>query len=835
MSTSIRQSVSLCALAISLWGVATPMAAQAQEIVEPENGEIVVTARRGEEALLDVPASVSVITEETLTAAGITTTEQIANLVPGVTIVTNTAEVGDTQIAIRGINGARDAESNVALVVDGILKTNTSILNQNQGDLTQMEILKGPQGAYYGRNAIAGAIVIQTRKPTDTLEVRGRASYGNNDSYSGFVSISGPISDGAGFVLSGDYRHTDGFFRNTGPIPEAQGATVDQFRSYNFSGRVITDIGDSGNLDLKARYSDVRSGSINYNVVFALPNFAGLNPAFFSDVNALDYRALSNIPSDGQQETFEASGKLDYDFDKVRLSIWGAYTDVKQDLIADAATAAFGFFNGTPECRASVAQLNAAGVTLPPPLVLGEVPDSNLFVPNGSLLGAFSPTTCDGTQYQLRNQSDFSAEIRLSSQDGSPLAWSIGSYFLDLERRVAVNLGYDRGLGITRAVYSPPGSANPTEQLSFDQFDTQVFAVFGSVDYDLTPDLVLSGALRWDREERKVENLVDPNARNQFVLGGNAPLNVGLLTGPIPDQERVFEQLQPKIALNYRPGPDLSLFANWGIGFKSGGFNNQGSAASIDLSFNVPLGSGLEISDDYDKEVSSAFEVGFKSKLFNSRLSLEGAAYYTDVEDMQFFEFFVGNFGILRVVSNIDKVRVKGFELGATLKVSDALSFYAAGNYTDSEIRQNSARPNTEGNSAPYISDYTLNFGADLSLPVNNTLDFTARTDVRVTGPTWFHTAQENTQPSLFNAILPLAGLPAFLGESDLSLTQRDTFTTVNLRLGIQSESFRIVAFADNVLEELYLDEVIPAPEFGGSFVSPGNRRSYGIELGFNF
>lgn len=76
------------------------------------------------------------------------------------TIVTGTAEAGDTQINIRGINGARDAESSVALVVDGILKTNTAQLNQVQGTLRQVEILKGPQGALYGRNAAAGAIVL---------------------------------------------------------------------------------------------------------------------------------------------------------------------------------------------------------------------------------------------------------------------------------------------------------------------------------------------------------------------------------------------------------------------------------------------------------------------------------------------------------------------------------------------------------------------------------------------------------------------------------------------------------------------------------------------------
>ena len=96
------------------------------------------------------------ITAAALQNTGANKADDFAQLTPGVTIVTGTAEAGDTQINIRGINGARDAESSVALVVDGILKTNTAQLNQPQGTLTQVEVLKGPQGALYGRNAAAG-------------------------------------------------------------------------------------------------------------------------------------------------------------------------------------------------------------------------------------------------------------------------------------------------------------------------------------------------------------------------------------------------------------------------------------------------------------------------------------------------------------------------------------------------------------------------------------------------------------------------------------------------------------------------------------------------------
>jgi len=120
---------------------------------EAEENTIIVTARRQSETLAEVPTAITVFTADTLEKTGIERADEFVQLTPGVTIVTGTAEAGDTQINIRGINGARDAESSVALVVDGILKTNTAQLNQDQGTLRQIEILKGPQGALYGRNA----------------------------------------------------------------------------------------------------------------------------------------------------------------------------------------------------------------------------------------------------------------------------------------------------------------------------------------------------------------------------------------------------------------------------------------------------------------------------------------------------------------------------------------------------------------------------------------------------------------------------------------------------------------------------------------------------------
>ena len=121
--------------------------------------EIVVTARARTESLQDVPATITAFTESQIESMGVQRAEDFIGMTPGVTLV-NTVEVGDTQLSIRGINGARDAETNFALVIDGVLYTNPSAFNREYPDLSQIEVLKGPQGALYGRSAAAGAIIM---------------------------------------------------------------------------------------------------------------------------------------------------------------------------------------------------------------------------------------------------------------------------------------------------------------------------------------------------------------------------------------------------------------------------------------------------------------------------------------------------------------------------------------------------------------------------------------------------------------------------------------------------------------------------------------------------
>ena len=794
--------------------------------------EITVTARQTEEVLQDVPGTVSVLTDAQIEAVGVERAEDFIKLVPGVSMV-DAAEVGDTQVNIRGINGARDAENSFAFIVDGILMTNPAAFNREFAGLRQIEVLKGPQGALYGRNAAAGAVIVTTRAPGNQFEGDFKISLAEDSTTYGSLTLGGPLSAGgrARYQFHTDFRSSDGFYTNTFQNDDV----VDDFENVNVGGRLVFDAGQRTTWDLKARYGEVEAAAITFNAAFALPAFATVlgAPAFFEDVNQHEFQFQGNIDPKNKQEAIEFSLKFDHQLDWAELSAWVLYSDIENFFFADGTSGAFGFFNTEENCINSTASLFAAGVVLPAPQFLGPDPVNSLF-------GPYTPTTCDGTQLQVRNQEDISFQVRLSGDAGDRVRWQAGIYHLTLEREVGVNLGIDRGLGVSTDLFVPQDGDNPTEQLVHDRFDTDVFAVFGDLRYDASDTVELSLALRFDSEERDVTNLVPVDARTQFVdftldglFTGGAPLNPGLdpslnPSGRIEPKSETFEEFQPKVSFTWDASDKLTLFGSWGVGFKSGGFNNQGSSATVELFFNQLLGTDLIIEDQFDEETSSAFEFGFKSAV-SPRFYLEGALFQTDVDDMQFFEFLVGPFGLLRVVSNIDEVEIRGGELGFTWLATNHLNVYAGLAATDSEIQENTSRPATVGNKSPYTPDFTGNLALEYSAPISDRLIFTAGGYLTSVGETWFHTVQDETRTTLFDAFFP------GLGTADLSLTRRDSYDLIDLRIGVQTERWSITLFGNNVSDENYLEEVIPAPEFGGSFIHPAARSRFGIELGVRF
>ena len=864
--------------------------------------EIIVTVRRREETVKDVPATVYVFTEESIERSNITRARDIIYLTPGVSII-DAAEVADTQVNIRGMNGSRDAEVSYALIIDGIQMTNPAALNREYANLQQIEVLKGPQGALYGRNAASGAFIITTQKPGNELGGQLKASAGEDDTYYLAGNIGGAISpDKVFYSLNAEYRTTDGFYNNEWLQRDD---ITDNFEDWAISGRLVFEPTENLSIDTKLRYGEVDAASITFNSAFHLPTVAAafVSPKADEDVNDHDFVFQPNIVSFNNQEALEFSIKVDYEMEWATLTGWGLYSDVDNNLGSDGTSAAFEFFApywdsaaGGPDPTVSAgdalcSSTTAAFSTDPSPTAGLPDPQFNFGIPNFPVAfqGPYLPTTCDGTQYQERNQEDFSVEFRLTSPGDQRFRWMGGVYFLNIDRDVGVNLGIDRinptgsrnaGSPVKSLVSTDP--SNPTEQLVHDNFTTDVFSAFGEVAFDFTDSLEGSFALRYDREEREVDNLVPNNVFPQFIdcngldafapagapppPAGNGPtnafdgsasssgsfLNPGLCVSggvPLASQSENFDEWQPKLSLTWDATDNWTFFGSYGVGFKAGGFNNQGSRATVDLFINTPLGlcdpavagcvasgtSRVGIEDRYREETTENFELGFKSTLLDSKLRLEGAVFHNEVDDMQFFEFVVGPFGLLRVVENIDEVELQGIEGALTWSATEWLDLFVGGSLIDSEIDENRVRPDTVGNESPATPEYTANASAYFNFPVTSKINFFTNLNYSLVGETWFHVIQNQTRPTVFNNLIENRIAFPNAAVADFKKTQRDAYGLLHLRIGFETERWTAAAWANNLTDEDYLEEVILAPEFGGSFIHPGTQQRIGADLTWRF
>jgi iron complex outermembrane receptor protein len=358
----------------------------------------------------------------------------------------------------------------------------------------------------------------------------------------------------------------------------------------------------------------------------------------------------------------------------------------------------------------------------------------------------------------------------------------------------------------------------------------------------------ISLALRWDQEERKVSNQVPDvlasglNIHTYDAMSVLQPINPGYVSNPggIPDRSRTFDQVQPKVSWRWSVTDAVNVYASWGIGFRSGGFNSLGSEDLLNLWYNTGFGgagevvdAGLTISDEYDKEVSSSFELGVKTQWADDRFQLNAAVFTTDVDDNQFFEFFAGPFGIMRVVTTIDELTISGFEADFNWLASDTFSLFGGVGFLDSEIKANVNRPSSVGNDVPQAPEETYNLGAQLDIPMGSDMNFYARVDLQHVGEMWFHANQGEPTPTIWQAFPTLD----FLGDrsNDFSKTKRDAYDTINLRIGLEGERWSATVWGRNITDEEYLEEIIPSIEFGGSFIHPARLATYGADFSFRF
>ena len=327
------------------------------------------------------------------------------------------------------------------------------------------------------------------------------------------------------------------------------------------TGRIVYRPTDNIELDFKARWSEVKAGGVSFNASLALADAAaaGFGDLFYEDANDHEFYYINLNDPDNQQETLNLSlrGVIDLDSGG-SVTFSASYNDAENYFMSAGTSNAFGIYNANEVCQE---QYYAAIDTIPVPAPFFYTPDIS-----GSFLPPYPPITCGGYQYQQRDQEDMALEIRYESSQDQDLRWMMGGYVADIDRRLVVAYGGDLGLGqdTFQLGFVPASGPNPTDLLYDDDLLSTVYAVFGSVDFDITEKLELGLALRYDIEEREVNNNVPkigpqtpgfgafgspvcPNGPDGCSYYINPFYNANQDVASIPSREEDFSQLQPKV------------------------------------------------------------------------------------------------------------------------------------------------------------------------------------------------------------------------------------------------------------------------------------------------
>ena len=729
-----RNSASAAVLIVLGFGSEMPAFAQANDEQSAVIEEIVVTSRLRSESLQEVPVTVNAFTAEDIEDAGIERPNDYLSLVPNVTLV-EAQNAGTTFLTIRGITQVRNNEPPVAVSIDGMLQTSPNQFNQALLDLEQIEVLKGPQGALYGRNAIGGAINITTKQPTNEFEGRVRVGAGNGDHARAQVSLSGPISeDRLYYRLNGTWLDRGGYIDNV-----LRGDHVDHIEETSLQLRLDWLIDDAWSADFRTYFSDTSGGALAYNwqAFDYESDIFTFRPGDANDAAGVIYE--QNNRGENDRDIVEIALKLDYEVD------WGSFTSITA-------------YNQLKEWYGSDQAPYSESLTQYP----------------------FGPgIPFDGIAQQYWDVEALSQEVRFSSSSEQSLRWLVGAYYVQTDRFISTPVVDDSGVGIVRIEREPTGAGQPaTFSFLADDNANSAFALFGQLNYDVSEQFEASLALRYD-EDRRVQ-IVSP-----FNTTGSQGAH----------REATFDKLQPKITLRYLANADVTVFVSYSEGFRSGQFNQLGTAAAAQAA-------GVDgVFDVVGQEETEAFEIGLKAQLMGGRGSVDAALFNTSVTGQQYFLFFAPTSS--QVLAGIDEVALSGGEIEFSASLADGLDFYAAYGFTDSEIEAYSVAPSFVGNKAPYVPDHTINLGIQYRQRVTDAVGVFVRADFERRGTQFW--------------------------DPDNS-SARDDVDLINARFGFEGDRWEVTAWARNLADEEYLAEFVL-----GGFVQLAPPRSYGLDFTYNF
>jgi iron complex outermembrane receptor protein len=608
-------------LAAAVAAASLPAPALAADVLET----VVVTAQKRQQDSQDVGIAITALSGDQLNALGYTNAQEIAQFAPGVVAVQPNGE-GNYSFSIRGVANndlTTNVESPVAVYVDDVYVSQMSGTGFLLFDVASVEVLRGPQGTLFGRNATGGLVHYTTVKPQQQYEAFGRITYGSYDQVKVQGAINVPLGERAAARLSLATHQNSGYIENR----VTPGQNLNNANEYG--GRLQLSFDPTERLSLlfniRGYEQDIRTGLFEY-------------------ISAVDG---GGIPTPGQPNPI-FNGYIDEDGDA-----WAGDYDFTGHNIAEV-------FGGTVTGTLDLGRWEVTSITDYQTVYRDYIEDTDA-------------TPYDFYNYfQTNDARQMSQELRVA---GEIDRWNLvgGLYYLDIESDdstggIAVGM-YDY-YGITSPDYPANGDRTPSSSA------TESFSVFGQAEYALTDKLTLIGGLRWIDETR------DFRSQRQEIQwpdgarsGLNPDANVVEVVTAFDPAPRDFSLWAGRLQANYLATDSMLLYASFNRGVRSGGFSQPPSDPTSTLLVDEALLS-------YDPETLDSFEVGIKWDP-TARLRVNAAAYRYDYQDYQAYTNFPGALGSATVNGQATN---QGFELEVTAAPTDRLEFRLGAGHADVEV-----------------------------------------------------------------------------------------------------------------------------------------------------
>ncbi len=753
-----------------------PSVASAQDGADEaiRGSEIIVTAQRREEKSVDVPITVTTISEEQLQTANVQDLPDIAKVTPGLRFDNAGAYYQPT---IRGVGTpvvTSGGGSNVGIYVDNFYIPNILAADFKLMKVRNVQVLKGPQGTLFGHNTTGGAILLQTSEPSTDTQFEGKVSYGRYNELTTQAYATTGLTDRIAFDLEGMYSRGDGWRTNI-----SNNQRVGDWKSWTVRAGLKFEVSDAVSVLLRYQHSDVNDPDPLLTATYVDPVFGSGAPIF----------ALPGEVTFNKNEIASGSNAEDQEFLRIKSDVWQG--TIRADL---------GFAN-----LSSYTQFRK------------ENTDSNIEIDySGSHV------------FELRlpnGNKTFTQELLLTSKEGNKLQWTAGFYyfqnediyttfFSDVGAAVLGPYPYPAGVPMFGVPFNPP--------LRIGGSGTKVKAVAGYIDatYEITPQLFLTAGARYSHN-----SVTDAYFNGFSDPSGVAP---GDATYKRPLASISGNKLTPRVVVRYKPSDQSSIYASYTQGFKSAIIDAGGTCQNpVNLPTpENPTGAGFVCSNIKPEKID-AFEVGYK---YNDRgLSVELSGFYYDYKNLQVSVYLAGRANILNAANS----KIYGLDGQLSYRFNDSFQVNFGGAWTHARYTDFPGAPVYE-KCATFPGCFGGAGATTFQVVTTPIKDGTMQRAPSFTGNMGARYSADVADGKLTMSGNLYYSSKVFFGPAGNQFPQNG-FATLSLRGQWQDadERYTIAVFGDNVTNSRYLTQV-QASSFGlgANWSKPA---TYGIELGFKF